>query len=96
MPKFVGNSGGFSVAKHPPTVIFSYPPGQDHPVCPWASWGAGTVIKGKFYAPYGDHDVGTYIAERDPETGASRLLVDTAKFLNLPNDQYKPGQDPLY
>ena len=92
MPKFVGNSGGFSVAKHPPTVIFSYLPGQDHPGRPWASWGAGTVIKGKFYAPYGDHDVGTYIAEWDPETGASRLLVDTAKFLNLPNDQYKPGK----
>ena len=94
-PFYVGKVEGFSVAMHPPTVIFSYLPGQDYrprgadPV--WSHWGQGIVINGKYYLGYGDHDLTGHIVEWDPETGESRVVVDVTKFLNLPKEYYTPG-----
>ena len=103
-PFYVGKVEGFSVATHPPTIIFSYLPGQDYRprraghvmLGVWSHWGQGTVINGKYYVGYGDHTLTGRIAEWDPGTGGSRVLVDVTKFLNLPKEYYTSGKVHSY
>jgi hypothetical protein len=94
------------VAKTPPTVDFLIYPGQDYEGKPWSNWGDGTVFNGKFYSSFGDHlalgakgatadteNAGTaYVFEYDPATKELKLLVDVAKFLDMPPGHYTPGK----
>jgi hypothetical protein len=94
---------GVSIAKTPPTIDFSYYPGQDYPGNPWSNWGDSLAIDGKYYSAIGDHlaanskdtshGTGTgRVFEYDPEKKSFRLLVDIAKLLNLPEGHYVPGK----
>lgn len=94
-PFFMDKLQGLTIAKHAPTVIFSFLPGQDHAPGPgrcWSYWGRGIPIGGKYYTAFGDHHLTTYVVEWNPETGEGRILADMRKVLNLPEDQYTPGK----
>lgn len=95
---------GVSIAKTPPKVEFLFYPGQDYEGKPWSNWGDSTFANGKYYSAIGDHfaisgkvdgknGTGTaFIFEYDPMKKTLRELVNTSKFLNLPNGHYTPGK----
>ena len=84
--------GGYSVAKEAPTVDFMYFPGQTHRGTPWSAWGEGTVHDGKYYCSIGDHHFTCYVYEYDPKTKTMKTILELSKFLDLPDDHYKPGK----
>ena len=86
------NEGGYSVAKEAPTIDFMYFPGQTHPGRPWSAWGEGVVYDGKYYCAVGDHYFTVCVYEYDPAQKTLRIVLDVAKFLNLPAEHYKPGK----
>lgn len=95
---------GVTVAKTPPTIDFTYYPGQDYPGKPWSNWGDGLAVNGKYYSAIGDHlAVGAkgdgahgtgraLLYEYDPATKTIRTLADTTKVLGLPAGHYTPGK----
>ncbi|MFN3485798.1 MAG: YncE family protein [Planctomycetota bacterium] len=94
---------GVSVAETPPTVDFSYVPGQDYPGMPWSTWGDSLAFGGKYYTSLGDHyavgkgkdpsKTGTArVYEYDPAAGSYRRLVDLKELLDLPAGHYTPGK----
>lgn len=94
---------GVQIAKTPPTIDFLYYPGQDYEGHPWSNWGDGVAVNGKYYSAIGDHLAigakgdGTrrgagFVFEYDPIAKTLRQLVDTAKFLNMPEGHYTPGK----
>jgi hypothetical protein len=91
------------VAKAVPTVDFLYFPSQSYAGKPWSNWGDSIAAGGKYYASIGDHlavggkgdgtRTGTgLVFEYDPDKKSFRLLVDVAKFLDLPEGHYVPGK----
>lgn len=95
---------GVAIAKTPPTVDFLYYPGQNYEGKPWSNWGDGLAAKGKYYSAIGDHlAIGAkgdgshgkgaaFVFEYDPAKKSLKQLVDTAKFLNMPEGHYTPGK----
>ena len=86
---------GIAIAKTPPTVDFTYYPGQTYRGNPWSNWGDSLFANGKYYASIGDHLApgGTaFVYEYDPATGKFRQLVDVKKLLGLPAGRYSPGK----
>jgi hypothetical protein len=95
--------GDFTIAKSPPTIDFSYLPGQDYPGTPWSCWGDGLAVGGKYYASLGDHYAigkgsdpkhlgNAQVYEYDPENKSYRRMVDLKNLLNVPEGYYTPGK----
>lgn len=84
--------GNYTVAKAAPTIDFMYFPGQTHTGQPWSAWGEGVVYNGKYYCAVSDHHFTVYLYEYDPAKKDLRIILDLAKFLNLPDTHYKPGK----
>ncbi len=86
---------GVSIAQTPPTVDFTYYPGQTYRGNPWSNWGDSLFANGRYYAAIGDHLApgGTaFVYEYDPGTKKFRQLVDVKKLLGLPAGRYTPGK----
>ncbi len=86
---------GIAIAKTPPTVDFTYFPGQTYRGNPWSNWGDSLFANGKYYASIGDHLApgGTaFIYEFDPATKKFRQLLDVKKLIGLPAGRYTPGK----
>ncbi|HXG62344.1 MAG TPA: hypothetical protein VNO22_13280 [Planctomycetota bacterium] len=94
---------GIAVARTPPTVDFSYIPGQDYPGAPWSTWGDSLAFGGTYYTSLGDHlapgkgkdpsKTGTArVYAYDPAARSWRRLVDLQELLNLPPGHYTPGK----
>jgi len=95
--------GDFKIARTPPTIDFSYIPGQDYPGTPWSCWGDGLATNGKYYTSLGDHfalgnetDPGrsgnSFVHEYDPGARTYRLLVDMQQLIKVPGGYYTPGK----
>jgi hypothetical protein len=95
--------GEFTVAKTPPTIDFSYVPGQDYPGTPWSCWGDGLAVDGKYYTSLGDHFAigkgsegkrpgNSMVFEYDPVAKTYRKLVDMQGLLKVPEGYYTPGK----
>ena len=86
---------GVTIAKTPPTIEFTYLPGQDYRGNPWSAWGDSTFANGKYYTAFGDHMApggNAYIYEYDPDKKSFRLLCDVRKVLQLKDGMYTPGK----
>jgi len=86
---------GVAVARIPPTVDFSYYPGQTYRPKIWSNWGDSLAIGGKYYASIGDHSApfgNAFVFEYSPETKTFRRLVDVKELLELPEGHYTPGK----
>jgi hypothetical protein len=92
-----------TVAKTPPQIDFLFYPQQTYPGKPWSNWGGGCVADGKYYSAIGDHYAigrgasphstgNAFVYEYDPATRQLRTVVDLAKVLKLPADNYRPGK----
>jgi hypothetical protein len=95
--------GDVDVATTPPTIDFSYAPGQDYPGKPWSAWGDALAVDGRLYYSFGDHHAlgagksgphggNAFIVEYDPAAKAHRRLLDVQALLKQPPGHYTPGK----
>lgn len=86
---------GIAIAKTPPTIDFTYFPGQTYEGKPWSNWGDSTATAGKYYTAIGDHLApagNAAVFEYDAATKAFRKLLDLASLLKQPAGHYSPAK----
>lgn len=86
---------GVAVARTAPQVDFLYFQGQTYLGNPWSVWGDGLAVGEKYYTAIGDHKSpqgNAQVYVYDSKTKELKLLLETAKLLNLPEGHYMPGK----